>query len=127
MQTREELIALCKSFGNVYEDYPFHDSNWTVMRHRVGKKAFAFIYRHGTYLWVNFKAEPDAGRLWREMYPSVVEAYHMNKEHWCSIILDGGLPHTEVVRLLKESYELTETAADRRKEAIKHGCYRTKH
>ena len=33
MQTRQEAIQYCHSFQDVYEDYPFHDDNWCVMRH----------------------------------------------------------------------------------------------
>ena len=32
MQTKQEAITYCLSFDQVYEDYPFHDSNWCVMR-----------------------------------------------------------------------------------------------
>lgn len=32
METREEVIRFCQTFPGVYEDYPFHDDNWTVMR-----------------------------------------------------------------------------------------------
>lgn len=38
MKTRLEAIAYCTSLPNVYEDYPFHDANWTVMRHKENKK-----------------------------------------------------------------------------------------
>ncbi|MCI5502288.1 MAG: MmcQ/YjbR family DNA-binding protein, partial [Lachnospiraceae bacterium] len=34
MQTRQEAIQYCHSFQDVYEDYPFHDDNWCVMRHK---------------------------------------------------------------------------------------------
>ena len=33
MQTRQEAIQYCHSFQDVYEDYPFHDDSWCVMRH----------------------------------------------------------------------------------------------
>ena len=33
MQIRQEAIQYCHSFQDVYEDYPFHDDNWCVMRH----------------------------------------------------------------------------------------------
>ena len=33
MQTRQEAIQYCQSFQDVYEDYPFQDDNWCVMRH----------------------------------------------------------------------------------------------
>ena len=44
MTTREEAIFYCKSFKNTIEDYPFHDSNWALMRHSENKKTFAYIY-----------------------------------------------------------------------------------
>lgn len=33
MQTRQEAIQYCHSFQDVYEDYPFHDDNWCIIRH----------------------------------------------------------------------------------------------
>ena len=43
---RETVIAFCKGLSpEVREDYPFHDDNWTVMRHWQNKKAFALYYR----------------------------------------------------------------------------------
>ena len=33
MKTRQELITYCLTYQNVYEDYPFSDTNWTCMRH----------------------------------------------------------------------------------------------
>ena len=46
MKTRKEAIDYCLSLKNTYEDYPFHDFNWTVMRHKNNKKMFAAIYEH---------------------------------------------------------------------------------
>lgn len=34
-------------------------------------------------------------------------AYHLNKEHWCSVILDGTVPEDVVKRLIGESYDRT--------------------
>ena len=44
MKTRKDVIDYCLTLKNVYEDYPFHDFNWTVMRHMDNKKMFAAIY-----------------------------------------------------------------------------------
>ena len=30
MRTRTEVIDFCLSLDDTYEDYPFHDFNWTV-------------------------------------------------------------------------------------------------
>lgn len=34
-------------------------------------------------------------------------AYHMNKEHWLTVMLDGSVPQSEVFDLLNLSFELT--------------------
>ena len=34
-------------------------------------------------------------------------AYHLNKAHWNSIILDGTIPEKEIRRMIGESYDLT--------------------
>jgi len=44
--------------------------------------------------------------FWRNAYTSVVPAYHMNKKHWNSIILDGTVPGKEIKRMIAESYDL---------------------
>ena len=38
MWTRKDAIDYCLSLKNTYEDYPFHDYNWTIMRHKGNKK-----------------------------------------------------------------------------------------
>lgn len=43
MNTRHEVIAFCLTLPDSYEDYPFHDANWTVMRYRKNNKGFAFV------------------------------------------------------------------------------------
>lgn len=45
-------------------------------------------------------------RFWRNTYSSVIPAYHQNKEHWNSIILDGTIPDTDIKRMIAESYDL---------------------
>ena len=107
MKTRQEVIAFCRSFAGVYEDYPFHDDNWTVMRHTENKRAFAFVYERNEYIWINVKVDPEWRDFWRNAFSSVVPAYHMNKNHWNSIILDGTIPEDDVRRMISESYDLT--------------------
>lgn len=59
-------------------------------------------------LWVNLKLPADWGAFFRSVYPSVLPAYHMNKEHWSSVILDGSIPDGEIVRMTEMSFQLTE-------------------
>ena len=100
MTTRQEVIDFCLSLNDTYEDYPFHDFNWTIMRHKGNQKMFAAIYEHLGNIWVNVKCDPNLTYMWRSTYESVVPAYHMNKWHWNSIILD-------IKNMIDDSFELT--------------------
>lgn len=106
MRTREEIIKFCYTLQDVYEDYPFHDANWTVMRCKENKKTFAFIYEKDNNIWINIKVSPEWIEFWRSAYASVIPAYHMNKAHWNSVILDGSVPDNEIKRMVLESYDL---------------------
>lgn len=107
MLTRKEALALCLRLPDAYEDYPFDDMNWTVMRHRSNRKSFAYIFQREGRIWINVKAEPSWGDFWRSTFRAVIPAYHMNKLHWVSIILDGSMSEAEIFRLIEDSYDLT--------------------
>ena len=40
MRTREEALAYGLSFPNTYQDAPFHDENWQLVRVKGNKKVF---------------------------------------------------------------------------------------
>lgn len=107
MRTREEAIAYCLSFAEVYEDYPFRDTNWCLIRHRENKKVFAWIFEKDSLIWINVKCDPEWRDFWRSAYASVQPAYHLNKEHWNSILLDGSVPEEDIAKMVAESYMLT--------------------
>ena len=86
MLQRSEAISFCLTLENVYEDYPFHDVNWCVMRHQKNQKVFAWIFDREDAVWINVKCSPEWRDFWRQTYPSILPAYHLNKEHWNSII-----------------------------------------
>lgn len=107
MKTRKEVIDFCLTFPNAFEDYPFRDNNWTVMRHKDNNKVFAWIFeRHGN-IWVNVKGTPEWCDFRRNAFESVIPAYHLNKTHWNSIILDGSVPAENIKGMITDSYELT--------------------
>lgn len=105
--TREDIISYCLTFPDAYEDYPFGDGEWAVMRHRNSQKSFAFIFDRNGFVWLNVKGEPMAADFLRSVYTSVLPAYHMNKVHWSSIILDGTVPTQEIMGAVEQSYQLT--------------------
>lgn len=107
MTERQEVIAACLKWNDVYEDYPFHDKNWCVIRHNGNQKVFAWIFDKDGHVWINVKTDPEWRDFWRQTFSSVLPAYHLNKEHWNSIILDGSIPKEEIQRMISESYDLT--------------------
>jgi len=106
MTKREEVLKYSLSFPDTYLDTPFHDSNWVLVRYRKNKHAFAWTYERNGHIWVNVKVDPEWRDFWRSTYASVVPAYHQNKEHWNSLILDGSIPKKMIKQMIAESYDL---------------------
>lgn len=104
---RKQVIDFCLTLEDSYEDYPFHDDAWCVIRHRHNKKVFAWIFERQGNIWINVKCDPEWREFWRSAFDSVLPAYHLNKTHWNSIILDGSIPDADVERMITESYDLT--------------------
>lgn len=109
MKTRREAIEMCLTYADAYEDYPFHDSNWTVMRHKTNRKSFAYIFEHEGCIWINVKCDPMDGDFLKSAYPAIVPAYHMNKTHWIGVRLDGTMSDDEIMPIIAQSFYLTQT------------------
>ena len=55
---------------------------------------------------LNLKCYPNLiGSL--RLNKGILKAYHMNKEHWLTILLDGSVNETKIKELIDISYELT--------------------
>lgn len=120
MKSREEVLAYGLSFPMTYQDAPFHDPNWQLVRVKGSKKAFLWTYEKDGSLHLNVKADPEWRDFWRNTYPSVIPGYHQNKEHWNTIILDGTIPDEDVKRMIAESYDLVSDSPTKRiYEAVK--------
>lgn len=106
MLTRKDAITYCLTFKDVYEDYPFHDENWTVIRCKKNKKTFALIYERNGAICINVKCDVQWVDFWRNAYEAVIPGYHMNKKYWNTVILNGSIPRTEIERMIAESYDI---------------------
>ena len=120
MRTREEALAYGLSFPNTYQEAPFHDENWQLVRVKGSKRAFLWTYELEGRMQLNVKVSPEWRDLWRQAYEAVIPGYHQNKEHWNTIILDDTIPDNEVKRMIAESYDLvTDSPTKRIYEAVK--------
>lgn len=120
MKTREEALEYGLSFKDTYQEAPFHDDNWQLVRVKGSRKAFLWTYERNGYINLNVKADPGWRDFWRSTYKSVIAGWHQNKDHWNTIILDGTIPDKDIKRMIKESYELiTDSPSKRIYEAVK--------
>lgn len=120
MKTRKEALDYGLSFPNTYQDAPFHDTNWQLVRVKKSKKAFLWTYERDGFINLNVKAAPEWRDFWRSAYSSVIPGWHQNKEHWNTIILDGSIPRKDIERMIAESYDLvTDNPTKRIYEAVK--------
>ncbi|WP_097301537.1 MmcQ/YjbR family DNA-binding protein [Escherichia coli] len=90
--------------------------SYAVLRHQRGDKWFAIVMNVPGYK-IGLKTEEEVDILDVKVRPEyigslrqksgVYPAYHMNKEHWVSVLLEGPLPAEEIYELLVNSYKLT--------------------
>ena len=118
MMSREDILAYAKTaYGagpeHLWERYP----SYAVLRHSgKNRKWFAVLMEvprqklrllgDGTVEILNLKCGPLlSGSLRHE--PGVLPAYHMNKEHWVSILLCSPFPPETIRSLMDLSFDLT--------------------
>lgn len=105
---KEDIIEYCLELPNTYEDYPFPDDDFSVtIKHTSNNKWFALIMKVKEKLYLNVKTNPDYSDILRNTYEYIIPAYHMNKEHWNTIIVDENVDVGIVKELIEQSYELT--------------------
>lgn len=120
MQTREEALAFALSFLDTYQDAPFHDDNWQLVRVKGSRKVFLWTYERNGYMNLNVKVDPEWRDYWRDAFESVLPGWHQNREHWNTIILNGSVPDDAVREMIAESYRLvTDSPSKRIYEAVK--------
>lgn len=114
-QTARMLRFLEEECG-VLPEYPWKGDGSAVFRHGYNQKWFALLMRipgkrldaslAGEVEVVNLKAAPANIAQWiarGESYP----AYHMNKIHWHTVLLDGHLCDEVLFSRITESFLLT--------------------
>ena len=80
---------------------------WEATLYLIGGKIFALLGGDKDHkAIINLKCEPHYGRSLREAYRHIIPGYHMNKEHWNSVYLDGDVPDAVLKEMIDISYEL---------------------
>jgi predicted DNA-binding protein (MmcQ/YjbR family) len=105
------LRRWCLAQAGAIEDFPFGPEHSVF---KVGGKIFALTALARTPLEVSVKCEPELAVQLRESYGPIRPGYHLNKRHWNTITLDGGLSDQLVRDLIEDSYDLVVNALPKR-------------
>ena len=99
----EQLRDYCLSKPDTEESLPFGPN---VLVFKDKGKMFLLASLDTTPLQFNVKCNPDLAEELREQFTSVLPGYHMNKQHWNTIIVDGSVSNNQMREWIDFSYEL---------------------
>ena len=113
--TKDELIAYVAERFSTGAEYPWDDESF-IFRHQGNRKWFAVamcvpyrrlgIEREKSVDIVDVKCGPLMMDVYRKQ-PGILPGYHMNKDHWITILLDGTAEDGLIRELFEVSYDLT--------------------
>ncbi len=115
---REAVLTYALSLPGAVADNPFEDDlETTVLRHGIEGKWFGILMyvqkrrvgidEDGFIDVLNLKIDPEESYAVRELFDGIIPAYHMNKRHWISVLLNGSVPMEMQEILIGKSYDLT--------------------
>ena len=114
---REEIEKYINENYDALQEYPWEKyPRDTTFKHKDNKKWFALIMeisyeklninKEGKVDIINLKNVPEMiGGLRKD--EGILPAYHMNKEHWITVLLDGTVDKEKICDLIDISYDLT--------------------
>lgn len=114
---REKVIKYINEKYDSLQEFPWEENpTYITFKHKDNKKWFALIMdvpfeklnidKQGMVDIINLKNIPEIiGGLRKQ--PGILPAYHMNKEHWITVLLDGSVSEEKINDLIDVSYELT--------------------
>lgn len=128
MPARGAIFAYVREKFGTEPEYPWaRYPRYAVLRHQQERKWYGLIMdvppdRLGLdgdrpLEIINLKSD-DVLDLLISGTPGILPAYHMDKRHWVSILLDGGITSEELFALIDESHALTGGRAGARRRRM---------
>lgn len=126
----EKIIDYITTKYNVEPNHPWkkypeyttfkdvESSKWFVLLMNLSRETLGL--REPGDVWVmNVKADPEFIMFSSNMV-GYMPGYHMNKQHWLTVLLDGSVPMEQIFDCIDRSYTLvTDTPTKRIYEAVK--------
>jgi predicted DNA-binding protein (MmcQ/YjbR family) len=110
----EQFRAYCLGKAGAIEDTPFGED---VLVFKIVGKMFALAALDDVPTTVNLKCDPDLALELRDRYEEVRPGYHMNKKHWNTVELSGGIAETELRQMIDHSYQLVVASLPKKERA----------
>ena len=98
----EQFRQYCLSLLATEETLPFDEDTLVF---KVAGKMFA-LANMTVFESINLKCDPEQAIELRERYAAVLPGYHMNKQHWNTVLIDGSIPNQLLLQWTKDSYDL---------------------
>ncbi|WP_040214690.1 MmcQ/YjbR family DNA-binding protein [Clostridium polynesiense] len=99
----EILREYCAGKKGVTENFPFDEETLVF---KVGSKMFALTNINSAEFSVSLKCDPFMAQDLRRNYAAIKPGYHLNKEHWNTITIDGSIEDKMIYFLIDHSYDL---------------------
>lgn len=101
--TYSELESILLSYPGAVLTFPFDDKTPVF---KVSGKMFALTGLNNNVLSINLKCDPDDAIILRSQFNAITPGYHMNKDHWNTVLADGSLDLSLLLKLIDDSYRL---------------------
>jgi len=99
----ETIRKYCLDKKGTTESFPFGE---TTLVFKVSGKIFLLTGLDQRPLQFNVKCDPELAVELRETYSAVIPAFHMNKKHWNTVLVNGQLSAKQIREMIDASYDL---------------------
>ncbi|HMN24367.1 MAG TPA: MmcQ/YjbR family DNA-binding protein [Ignavibacteriaceae bacterium] len=98
----ESITNYCLSKKGAIEEFPFDEDTLVF---KVAGKIFTLIPLEKIPLQINLKCDPEKAIELRENFEEVQPGWHMSKNHWNTILLDGNIRWGDLKEWIDHSYD----------------------
>ncbi|MFC2080928.1 MmcQ/YjbR family DNA-binding protein [Bacteroidota bacterium] len=99
----EDIREYCIAKPGVTEGFPFND---TALVFKVMGKMFAILDLSEDSRGISLKCDPELAIELREQHPEVTPAWHFNKKHWNTVMMDGSITDKHLMEWIDHSYDM---------------------
>ena len=99
----EELRDYCLSLKGATEEFPFDEFSLVL---KVKGKMFGLIPLNNPETQISLKCDHERAIALREEFTAIVPAWHFNKKHWNTVMIDPTISRVFLFELINHSYNL---------------------